>query len=69
MPIYYISTRDSFAFDMVERITLLKRGERTYKKIEYFFEPDNVPDNFADYRKLFPDLCVGVTSYHDFFSE
>jgi len=44
MPIYYISTRDSFAFDLVEKITLLQReGGRTYKKIEYFFEPDNLP--------------------------
>jgi hypothetical protein len=37
MPIYYISTRDSFAFDLVEKITYLPRGQRTYKKIEYFF--------------------------------
>lgn len=37
MPIYYISTRDSFAFDLVEDITLLKRGDRTYKKIVYRF--------------------------------
>jgi hypothetical protein len=37
MPIYYISTRDSFAFDLIENITLLKRGDRTYKKIVYQF--------------------------------
>ena len=54
---------------MIEDITLLKRGDRTYKKIVYRFEPDNIPDNFYDYRKLFPDLQVGVTSYHDFFTE
>ncbi len=69
MPIYYISTRDSFAFDLVEKITYLPRGDRTYKKIEYFFEADNIPDNFGDYRRLFPDLRVGVTSYHDFYTE
>jgi hypothetical protein len=69
MPIYYISTRDSFAFDMVEDITLLKRGDRTYKKIVYHFEPDNYPDNFGEYKKLFPDLKLGITSYHDFFTE
>lgn len=37
MPIYYITTRDSFAFDLVEDITYLKRDNRTYKKIVYRF--------------------------------
>lgn len=54
MPIYYISTRDSFAFDLVEKITELRREGRTYQRIEYFFEPENAPDNFDEYRKLFP---------------
>jgi hypothetical protein len=47
MPIYYISTRDSFAFDLIEKITVLSRNGKPYKKIEYFFEPDNIPDNFS----------------------
>lgn len=33
MPLYYISTRDSFAFDLVEKITYHKRQDRVYKKI------------------------------------
>lgn len=69
MPIYYISTRDSFAFDLVEKITYLKRGDHNYTKIEYLFEPDNLPANYTEYKKLFPDLRVGVTSYHNFFTE
>lgn len=43
MPIYYISTRDSFAFDLVEKITIYQRQGRPFKKIEYFFEADNLP--------------------------
>lgn len=69
MPIYYISTRDSFAFDLVEKVTLLERNGRPFRKIEYFFEGDNFPDNFGEYRKLFPNLETGVVCYHDFFSE
>ena len=56
MPIYYISTRDSFAFDLVEKITILSREGRPYKKIEYSFEADNYPDNFGEYKKLFPNF-------------
>ena len=43
MPIYYISTRDSFAFDLVEKESLHRRGDHFFKKIEYFFAPDNMP--------------------------
>jgi hypothetical protein len=48
MPLYYISTRDSFAFDLVERVSFLQRQNgRTYKKIEYFFEAENLPTNYS----------------------
>lgn len=34
MPLYYISTRDSFAFDLIEKVTFLKRDNgKVYKKI------------------------------------
>lgn len=71
MPIYFISTRDSFAFDLVEKITTHLRAETNtyYQRIEYFFEEDNLPTNYGpEYRKLFPELNVGVISYHNFFT-
>lgn len=69
MPIYYISTRDSFAFDLIERVSDLQRDGRNYKKIEYFFEADNLPNNFGDYLKMFPNWNVGVVAYHGFFMD
>ena len=70
MPLYYISTRDSFAFDLVEEITEFERNGRTYKKIKYFFEPENLPTNYGnDYKSRFPNFDVGITCYHDFFSD
>ena len=38
MPIYYIATRDSFAFDLIERISYVQLDSRKVKKIEYFFD-------------------------------
>lgn len=70
MPIYYITTRDSFAFDLIEKKTLLTRGDHQYTKIEYSFYPDNVPTNFgSEYRRLFPNFEVGITCYHNFFTK
>jgi hypothetical protein len=46
-PLYYISTRDSFAFDLVEKIDIIVSGNRKYTRTEYFFDPGNVPDNFS----------------------
>ena len=70
MPLYYISTRDSFAFDLVEKVTILDRNGHQYKKIEYFFEPDNLPGNYGnDYKNRFPNFDVGITCYHNFFTD
>lgn len=68
MPLYYISTRDSFAFDLIVKETFLKCGERCFTKSEYFFDPDNLPTNYGEFRKLFPNLEVGVVCYNGFFS-
>ncbi len=68
MPLYYITTRDSFAYDLVEKISYIEMYGRKVKKIEYFFETDNYPQNFKTFMKEFPDFRVGVTCYHNFFS-
>lgn len=46
MPIYYISTRDSFAFDLIEKSTILKINGRTFERIDFFFDPNNAPSNY-----------------------
>ncbi len=68
MPIYYITTRDSFAYDLIEKTSLVEEGGRQFKKIEYFFDPENPPFNFKNFVKEFPDYRVGCTAYHDFFT-
>lgn len=68
MPIYYITTRDSFAFDLIEKISYVNLNNRMVKKIEYLFDLNNLPSNFKFFLKDFPDGRTGCTSYHDFFS-
>lgn len=69
LPLYYISTRDCFAFDLLEKKTILQLpGRPNVLKTEYFFHPHAKPQNFKSFEKDFPDLRVGVTSYTNFFS-
>lgn len=68
MPLYYISTRDSFAFDLIEKVTYVFMNNRQVKKTQYFFDPNNLPSNFKLFKKDFPDYRVGCTTYNNFFS-
>lgn len=69
LPLYYISTRDCFAFDLIEKQTVLQLpGRPNVLKTEYFFHPKAKPQNFKSFEAEFPDLRVGVTSYSNFFS-
>lgn len=68
MPLYYISTRDSFAFDLLEKITTCQFNGKTFTKTEYFFDPENHPTNFNSFVVSFPDYRVGATLYTGFFT-
>ncbi|KAL4496210.1 hypothetical protein ABPG72_012947 [Tetrahymena utriculariae] len=68
MPLYYISTRDSFAFDLLEKITTCQLNDKVFNKIEYFFDPNNYPTNFKSFIDSFPDYRVGATLYTGFFT-
>jgi len=68
LPLYVITTRDSFAFDLIEKVTILKMNGRDVKKTEYFFDPRALPSNFKAFQDKFPDFRVGVTTYTNFFS-
>jgi len=94
VPITFINTRDCFAFDLVVRETILNyedlkfvEGEGTRMgvvKTEYFFEPDNLPENYnlfitEEKRALFKrnpkarrsafNYPVGITCFNNFFSQ
>ena len=69
LPLYFISTRDCFAFDLLEKKTILQLpGRPNVLKTEYYFHPKGKPQNFKSFEAEFPDLRVGVTSYTNFFS-
>lgn len=68
LPLYYISTRDCFAFDLIEKKTIIKINGRSTLKTEFFFNPKAVPQNFKTFKEEFPDYRVGVTTYQDFFN-
>lgn len=68
MPVYYIATRDSFAYDLIEKITYPVLNGRIVKRIDYYFDLNNLPANFKTFLKQWPNGEVGVTAYHNFFS-
>lgn len=69
LPLYYISTRDCFAFDLIEKKTFLGiKGREKAMKIEYFFSEKAMPQNFKGFLEEFKDRRVGVTCYTDFFT-
>lgn len=68
MPLYYISTRDSFAFDLIEKISSCQINGRNFTKTEFFFDKDNHPSNFKSFVSAFPDYRVGATVYKGFFT-
>ena len=41
---------------------------RKYCKIEFFFNPKALPQNFKSFINEFPDYRVGVTAYTGFFT-
>ena len=69
LPLYCITTRDSFAYDLIEKISYVSFGGRKVKKIEYFFDPNNCPANFkGTFLKMFPNYQVGCTAYEEYFT-
>ena len=68
LPLYQISTRDSFAYDLIEKVTFVNLLGRKVKKTEYFFDRASYPHNFKSFADKFPDFRVGVTTYNDFYT-
>ena len=84
LPLYLINTRDSFAFDLIEKVTEVNfNGRKAIKtglidfdniklipflSIDYYFDPHTHPLNFKAFVDKFPDYHVGVTTYNNFYS-
>eukprot|EP01016_Furgasonia_blochmanni_P042581 TRINITY_DN5663_c0_g1_i5.p1 TRINITY_DN5663_c0_g1~~TRINITY_DN5663_c0_g1_i5.p1 ORF type:complete len:831 (+),score=111.95 TRINITY_DN5663_c0_g1_i5:560-3052(+) len=68
LPFYLNASRDSFAYDLIAKRTVLKLRGRDVIKTEYFFHKDCAPHNFKSFVNEFPDYRVGVTTYDNFFS-
>jgi hypothetical protein len=68
LPMYIISTRDCFVFDLDVKVDeVLMKGKR-YIKREYLFKPENMPSNFHKFQTSSDDRRVGVVTYENFFS-
>ena len=68
LPLYTVDTRDCFSFDpLIRESTVMMRGREVIKK-EYFFDPDNVPNNFEFFEERFPDKRIGVVTYENYYS-
>jgi co-chaperonin GroES (HSP10) len=68
LPMYIISTRDCFVFDLnvkVEEITY--EGRKIIKK-EYFFDKSTIPSNYHKFQNSKDDLRVGCVTYENFYT-
>lgn len=72
-----MNTRDCFVYDLyVKETTIEIDGRKNVIKREFFFNPDNIPENYrqvvglpkdADLNNI-ENLRVGVTTYENFYS-
>ncbi|CAK78674.1 unnamed protein product (macronuclear) [Paramecium tetraurelia] len=67
-PLYCITTRDSFAFDLITKVTKVKLGDRLVDRLDFFFEPNNCPCNFKSFLPMFPEYQVGAHAYVGYFT-
>jgi hypothetical protein len=68
LPMYIISTRDCFVFDLVVKEEILNYQNRQIIRKEFFFDENNVPSNFHKFKLSNDDLRVGVVTYENFFT-
>mmetsp|Transcript_43389 Transcript_43389/g.41835 ORF Transcript_43389/g.41835 Transcript_43389/m.41835 type:complete len:113 (+) Transcript_43389:2303-2641(+) len=77
-PITLISTRDSFAYDLRVKETVMNmgKGREAVIRKDFYFHPDNLPPNFRDIvgiqNREDPDdienFRVGCHTYENFYS-
>jgi hypothetical protein len=68
LPMYIISTRDCFVFDLNVQVETIERGGRKYIRKEYCFDESNIPSNFHKFQLSKTDLGVGIVTYENYFT-
>lgn len=68
LPMYIISTRDCFVFDLIVKETIINNQGRQYLKKDYYFDPKNIPSNYSKFIQTSDNLRVGIVTYENFFS-
>jgi hypothetical protein len=67
-PMYVISTRDCFVFDLIVKSEVFEFVGRKILKKEFFFHENNIPANFHKFQTDKNELRVGVVTYENFYS-
>jgi hypothetical protein len=68
LPMYIISTRDCFVFDLNVVTEIVERNGRKYLRKEFFFDESNIPSNFHKFQTSKDDLRVGIVTYENYFT-
>jgi hypothetical protein len=68
LPMYIISTRDCFVFDLNIEVSEILFENKIIIKKEFFFDSNNVPSNFHKFKTSKDDLRVGVVTYENFYN-
>jgi len=68
LPIYIISTRDCFVFDLIVKESVIDFENKKILRKEFFFNHNNFPSNYARFKTSQDDFKVGVVTYENFFS-
>ena len=68
LPMYIISTRDCFVFDLNVKEELIDFENRKILRKEFYFYKQNIPSNFQKFKSSPDDLRVGIVTYENFFS-
>ena len=68
LPMYIISTRDCFVFDLNVKREIITHENRKIIRNEFFFDKNNIPSNYRKFKTSPNDLKVGIITYENFFS-
>jgi len=68
LPMYIISTRDCFVYDVYYIESFLNYNGRKITRKEFFFEKENFPSNLCKFINDREELRVGCVTYENFFT-
>lgn len=68
LPLYIISTRDCFVFDLNVTESVVNLNGRMVTKKDFSFYPDNYPSNYYKFQAHSNDYRIGVVTYENYFT-